>query len=191
MSLFVGLFVVGGALAVGAAGRAIMLRTARRVRRREEPPPACDAPLAGLGFSVEIGDVVSLGGEELWLEGGWLLREGRDPIAALLPLREATLLAEPAPRARLYRLEPVELGASGEPAASLELGGARFERLRRLPVELEPLGRGLDPPWPNALFVEYRAASGAVLCVLSRGGSARAWQGRPVADDELERWGRA
>jgi hypothetical protein len=191
VSPLVGLIVVGGALAVGVAGRALTLRLARRVRRREEPPPARDAPLGALGFGIEIGEVISLGGEELWLEGGWVLSEGREPVAALLPLREATLLALPAPRARLYRLAPVELRVDGEPPASVESGGARYDRVRRLPVELEPVGRGSDPPWSNALFVEYRDSSGAVLCVLSHDGASRVWQGRLVADDELERWGRA
>lgn len=191
MSLVAGVLVAGGVLAVGAAGRGLMRHIARRARRREVPPPCRGAaPLGRLGFGVEIGDVISLGAEELWLEGGWLLSEGAEPVAVVLPMREATLLALPGPQQQLYRLTPLSAGDFGG-ASSVESGGVRFERARRLPVELEPVGRGSDPPYKSAVLAEYRAPSGDTLWALDRDGAGLAWQGRRVRDDELERWGRA
>lgn len=188
MSLLVtALLVGGGALAAGVAARAIARRRRSAVPPAQPPPPR--TRLADAGFTVEHGDVVSALGKEAWLEHGWLLAEAGQPVAAVLMATDAVIVALPKPRTRLYWLAPVTLGLPGDPPSTLEHGGVRYERARRVPVEIEPLGGSPDPPWTSALLLEYRGLAGEALWALSHGQSTLAWRGRVVEDSELENWG--
>jgi hypothetical protein len=191
VSLLVTAIIVGGGALVAGIGARIAL--ARRARRQSEDEvaeePAKASRLAIAGFAFEQGDVISIAGRELWLEHGWLLAEGDDPIAALLFAREAVVLAEPRPRGRVCRLHEVELRMPGDPPSALDHGGARYERARRLPVAIERLPQSPEPPWPNALLCEYRGLGGEVLWVLLHAGTCRAWAGFFVAEHEIEHWG--
>ena len=183
-----------------AAGGAVLLAGGLRLWRRRQQRDAASASrdrtsasplLAPSQFLVALGDVVTVAGQELWLTEGWLLREAGEPVAALLFSREAALLALPLPRSKLYLLQRQPVQLSGEPPTALDLGDWHFERIRRLPVEVEALGRNLEPPCRFATLGEYRGLDRQVLWLLVSEACARAWRGRCVEDCELECWGSA
>ncbi len=188
MSLLATLLVVGG----GAVVAAVLARRRRRPVAAERDDSA-SAPASELAdFPVALGDVISVGGEEAWLEHGWLLEESGAAVAALLFAGRVIVLALPAPRSLVYWLSALDAPPfAGEPPSSLDLDGEHLERARRLPVAVRALGRAPDPPWDSALLAEYRALGGGVLWMLARGDRALAWRGRRVDDSELENWGRA
>jgi hypothetical protein len=64
-----------------------------------------------------------------------------------------------------------------------------FERVRRLPVRVEPLEKSPPLPWDEAMLSEYRGLATDALFVLGNAGRIRAWQGRLVGESEIERWG--
>jgi hypothetical protein len=154
-------------------------------RASEADPPRS----AVAGFRVNLGDVISVRGNELWLEQGWLLRESEESFAQVLFAREATLVALPEPHAALFWLEPVTLAWPAEPPPSIDVAGLRHERARRVPVEVEALGETQDPPWTSALVAEYRALDGEVVWALGRAGAFKSWRGRRLDPSEIEHWG--
>ncbi len=189
------LLVAGGAMTFGAIGRAARRRRARSPERVESAPRSskrtrAPAKLMASGFSVEAGDVISVAGEELWLEHAWLLSEGGDAVAAVLFADEATVVAVPAPRSALYRLERVALEVPLEAPSSLDSRGVRFERAIRRPVRVEPFPGAPDPPFVDGVLAEYRALGGESLWLVAHAQSVLAWQGRRVQDGDLERWGK-
>jgi hypothetical protein len=143
-------------------------------------------PTRSIGFAP--GDVVSLDGHEHWLEGAWLLSELGMPVVALFFASDATLAVAAAPRTDLLRLEVCELLVTAAPFY-LEHEGTRFERERRLPVELTSFGVAPELLADQALFLEYRALGGDALLVLSS--DTWSWAGRGSRADKshLERWG--
>lgn len=191
MSLIVTAIIVGGgALAAGIGARVALARRARRQSKAESTrQPAAPSRLAAAGFAFEQGDVISIAGRELWLEHGWLLAEGDDPIAALMFAREAVVLSEPRPRSRVCRLSEIKLRMPGDPPSALDHAGSRYERARRLPVAIERLPDSPEPPWTDALLTEYRGLGGEVLWALVAEGTCRAWAGFFVAEHEIEHWG--
>lgn len=190
MSLVIAAIVAGGALFGGGA-----LAWLRRKRPGTSKKPPASSPkskpsaLATRGFDLELGDVVEIGGRELWLEQGWLLTEGDDAVVAMFSAKEATLVTLPAPSQASYLLDAVELTFPGDPPLTLESAGIRFERVRRLPVRCEPLDKSPPLPWDQAILSEYRGLATDVLFVLGNAGRIRAWQGRLVGESEIERWG--
>lgn len=125
------------------------------------------------GFPCRLGDVVvRASGEEAWLAGALLLSD-RAPLAVLFVAPDAgcdrALLVRPAPSGELVWLGPVSaasLGLGAEPPASVEQGGDRFDRVRRLPVRVERLGSGAPDIGPTAIFAEYKSLSAVRLVVL-------------------------
>jgi hypothetical protein len=182
--------IVGGAL-FGGGTFAWFLRKKKATKARTVAPAATErpSPLASRGFAMELGDVVEIGGRELWLEEGWILSEGDDAVIALFAAKEATLVTLPAPSKASYLLDSVELAFAGDPPLTLESGGVRFERVRRLPVRVETLEKSSPLPWEEALLSEYRGLATDALFVLGNAGRVRAWQGRLVGESEIERWG--
>ena len=187
MSLIAVALVVGG----GAVVAAVLARRRRRASpsASEEPAPASEPGL--VGFPVAIGDVISVGSEEAWLEHAWLLEESGSAVAAVLFAGKVVVLALPAPRSAVYWLSALESPAfAGEPPPSLDVEGEHLDRARRIPVSVRALGRAPDPPWESALLAEYRALGGGVLWMLARSARALSWRGRRLEDSELENWGR-
>ncbi len=190
MSLILTAALIGGALAaVGATVRWARSKKSPAPRPAEAPEKAA-SPLSAAGFSVDLGDVISIDGRELWLERGWALSEGGELVAAVLFTDSEVIVALPAPEPRMSLLRETELSLPEDPPASLEAAGARYERVRRLPVEAAALGDTPPPPWPSALLCEYRGLGGEQLWVVGHGDFSRAFVGRAVTDDEFEMWGK-
>lgn len=169
-----------------------------RRRRRAEPPgtdaqpaPAVERerPLSSRGFRVELGDVLEIAGQELWLERGWLLAEGDQPVMALLFSAAHTLVVEPGEPARLTLARELELELPATVPSALEVGGVRFERARRLPVTVTALGPTPAPPFDEAVITELRGLAGDVLYVLGHQGFCKAYQGRAVQSSDVTLWG--
>lgn len=191
--LLTALLIAGsGALVAGATARALSQVKRRREQRSSASAAVTseDDRMTSAGFAVAVGDVISIGTREAWLEHGWLLTETGVPVAAVLFCREGTVVALPAPRRTLYWLEDESLELPGEPPPALDVDGVRYERALRLPVDVEPLGTAPDPPWQAAVLAEYRGLGGESLFTLGRAQAVRAWRGTRVEPSELERWGR-
>lgn len=194
MSLVLAAVLVGGgALLAGVAG---FIRKGQRassvVNKQSEAaalPAAAPTPLRSAGFEIELGDVIEVSGRELWLEQAWLLSEANDPVAAVFEASEAIVLSLPPPASTLYLLEEVSLPLPEETPSSIESRGVRFERVRRLPVQLTPLGKSVPLPWNEGLLSEYRGLGGDALWVLGRGKHCRVWQGRALLASDVVRWG--
>ena len=154
------------------------------------PPPAgadtstkparrtAEGPQAHLtGFPCQLGDVVMrLTGEEAWLAGGLVLSE-EGPVAALFVAPEAgrdcAIYARPQPREAIFWLEPLDPGAvlvGGEPPSSVEHGGIRFDRARRLPLRPKRIGVGAPDVGDAVVLAEY-ASAGAERLLVMRGSS--------------------
>lgn len=140
-------------------------------------------------FGLSPGDVVSVDAREHWLEGAWLLEEIDLPIAAFFFASDAALGVLAAPRTDLFALAACELDIARDPPLSLEHAGTRFERARRVPVELTSFGSAPALPGRHALFLEYRALGQEALLILALGSRASAWLGTSLDWARVERWG--
>ena len=74
---------------------------------------------------------------------------------------------------------------------SLCLRDRTYERVSRLPVQVEMLGRTVEPPCRSAILGEYRGTEGEAFWLLAGDQCARAWRARRIEDHELECWGSA
>ena len=166
------------------------------------PPPAPTAPPADApkkperrtaegpqahldGFPCQLGDVlIRLTGEEAWLAGGIVLSE-EGPVAALFVAPDAghdcAIYARPQPREAIFWLEPLDPGAvlvGGEPPTSVEHGGIRFDRVRRLPLRPKRIGIGAPDVGDAVVLAEYSSAGSERLLVMrSASGASHAFRG--------------
>ncbi|HEY8078385.1 MAG TPA: hypothetical protein VIF62_29855 [Labilithrix sp.] len=154
-----------------------------------------DAPEVLEGFPCQLGDVLMrMTGEEAWLAGGLVLAE-EVPVAALWVAPEAghdvAIYARPKPRDVVYWLAPLDPGAvlvAGEPPTSVEHGGVRFDRVRRLPLRPKRVGVGAPDVGDAVIVAEYASAgSDRILVVKSTTGQpARAWRGVELEPSSFE-----
>ncbi len=187
MSLLLATFAaLGGLTAAGLAWRG--WRGRRRKNDAAGAVPAASR-LAAAGFELELGDVVSSGGSEAWIEHGWILCEGDETVAAVLRASEVTLVVTPPPGSRVFWLQAIDIDHPDDPPATVAHDGARYERASRVPVRVEALGTSPDPPWRSAILAEYRALDGATIWTLGAAGLVSAWAGRRVDPGDFERWG--
>lgn len=141
------------------------------------------------GFVCQLGDVlVRVTGEEAWLAGGVVFSE-EIPVAVLFVAPDAVhdcAIYVRASRGSLLWLEPLDPSAllvGGEPPSSVEHGGVRFERTRRLPLRPRRIGVGAPNLGDAVVVAEYASAGSERLLVLkSNAGEVRAYRGL-----ELER----
>jgi hypothetical protein len=184
------LLVAGGAMIGALAARALGRRRVSMAADDERARAALSSREQTPGLAV--GDVVSVRGEHAWLEGGWMLYEGSRRVGAVLFAPELVLVEAAGPRPAWYKAWPAALGIATtlpEPPASLEHDGERFERRRRIPVRIEPLGEAPAPPGEAALFAEYYGLSGDCLWMVRSALATAAFRGARLRDEELERWG--
>jgi hypothetical protein len=141
------------------------------------------------GFPCQLGDVLMrLTGEEAWLAGGLVLSEDA-PVAALFVAPDAghdcAIYVRPRPREAVYWMAPLDPSlvlVGGEPPSSVEQGGIRFDRVRRLPLRPKRVGVGAPDVGDAVVLAEYASAGSERLLVM-RGstGTSHAYRG-----DELE-----
>jgi hypothetical protein len=159
---------------------------AKKPAKRQLPPgnvPHLD------GFPCQLGDVIMrLTGEEAWLAGGVVLSE-EVPVAALFVAPDAghdcAIYVRPKPREAVVWCEPLDANAvlvGGEPPSSIEQGGIRFDRVRRLPLRPRRVGVGAPDLGDAVVVAEYASAGAERLLVFkATSGTTRAYRG-----DELE-----
>jgi hypothetical protein len=197
VSLLIDAVVVVGGLAVA---RWIVKRVRRRDRAGDgAPEPGRDAgatPPRELlaGFACKLGDVVLRSAErdEAWLAGALVFLEDK-PVAALFSAPEAggdrAIFVRAARGAGIAWLAPLAPGAlvvPKEPPHALELDGVRFERARRLPVDVKRIGTGSPDVGGRAVVAEYSGPSGARLVVVAGANAALAWKGTALAEGEYD-----
>lgn len=136
------------------------------------------------GFPCQLGDVVMrVTGEEAWLAGGLVLSEDA-PVAILFVAPDAghdcAIYVTPRPREALLWLSPLDPTAvlvGGEPPTSVEHGGVRFERERRLPLRPRRLGVGAPDVGDSVIVAEYASTGAERLVVLKTPVGSRAYRG--------------
>jgi hypothetical protein len=189
------------AAVAASAGYFASRRTAKAELRKAADSATNKSPKAGLpaakplaGFAIELGDVISSGGEERWVSGAIAAREqtvvmvlffapeGREHwvvVAYLLPERD------------ILWLRPVEVVSPAEPPATLEIGEFTMHRKSRVPVKFERLGQGTPDVESTGIVATYSAGAREVAIVLTSGGQCLAWSGRRVDASDYERMGKS
>lgn len=172
-------------------GETASAATAREKEKKTQAARAAQGPHPHLdGFPCQLGDVlIRLTGEEAWLAGGLVLSEER-PVAALFVAPEAVedcaIYARPLPREAVYwmtPLDPAALLVGGEPPSSVEHGGIRFDRVRRLPLRPRRIGVGAPDVGDAVVLAEYASAGSERLLVMrGTSGVSHAYRG-----EELDR----
>ncbi len=133
----------------------------------QPPAPSLDA------FPCKLGDVVLRStGDEAWLAGALVLREGEEPAVILFFSPEAgadrVVLARPGAKELLWLTEEKSVAVPlGEPPTALEVGTERYERRRRLPLRAERVGSGAPDLGREVLFAEYTGLGDDCLVVLA------------------------
>ena len=164
--------------------------------------PSLDDRLRGLPCT--LGDVVVLAhGEEAWLTGAVVFRErapqedhagdaGRTVGALFLATErgpERAVYARPAPLLSLEWLWAVTDGSVSMGAdlpSSVEIEGERFQRSRRLPLDLICVGTGAPDLGPSGTVGEYEGGAGATLLVIIGAQTTRVWRGRRLEGGMFE-----
>ncbi len=164
-------------------------------KKPEKPKRTAEGPQAHLeGFPCQLGDVLMrMTGEEAWLAGGLVLAE-EGPVAALFVApdagRDCAIYARPQPREGIFWLEPLDPGAvlvGGEPPTSVEHGGIRFDRVRRLPLRAKRIGVGAPDVGDAVVLAEYASAGAERLLVMrSTSGTSNAYRGVELEPSSYE-----
>lgn len=185
--------VVCGVAAGRLIGRALRAR-ARRPQVAPSPEPApSDAGEPFERFPCRLGDVIVRHAErdEAWLAGALLFTEDC-PVAALFVAPEV-----PEDRAVFARDEQTEIvwlkpePGAGElsgrkPPNTLECGGVRFERKRRLPVRVRRLGARAPAVGATAIVAEYAGPGAQRLVVVAGTDATFAWRGVELLQSEYD-----
>jgi hypothetical protein len=141
------------------------------------------------GFVCQLGDVIMrMTGEEAWLAGALVLSEDV-PISVLFVAPDAghdlVVYVKAAPNQGIYWLEPLDPSAilvGGAPPSSVEHGGVRFDRARRLPLRPARIGAGAPDAGDAVMVAEYVSAAAERLVVL-KANSGRTYAYRGVELD--------
>lgn len=140
-----------------------------------------------------LGDVVVAEGEERWLAGGALAKEGDKVVAAVFfapeGSRTKTVVAFARPRRDVLWLAPARADSPAEPPASCEIDGSPMTRRGRLPVTLSRHGQGVPALGEVGILAEYEGGADEVAVVLTSEGRSYAWSGRRLAPGDYDRLG--
>jgi hypothetical protein len=145
-------------------------------------------------FPCKLGDVVVrvVERDEAWLAGALVFLEER-PIAALFVAPEAggdrAIFVRDAAGVGLTWLSPLPAGAlslAKEPPHSLEHEGARFERVRRLPVRVARFGSGAPSVGDRAVVSEYGGPGTQRVVIVAGDERTIAWRGVDLAPTEYD-----
>lgn len=196
---------LAGLVCAGTSGVVLVSRWLARRRTEEETVAAKDdapvakkkeeAPRVSLeGFTCQLGDVLMrLTGEEAWLAGGVVLSE-EIPVAVLFVAPDAghdrAIYVRARPRGGVFWLDPLdpkEVLVGGEPPSSVEHGGIRFDRTRRLPLRPRRIGVGAPDLGDAVVAAEYASAGAERLLVLkANSGVVRAYRGFELDEGAFE-----
>lgn len=177
-------------------------------KRETPPPPVSDAKKSGdrtpgpakaqmkRAFEVTplaLGDVVLAEGEERWLAGAIVAREGDKVVAAVFFAPEGAKIKVVAAFARPRRdvgwLSPARVDSPSEPPASIEIDGSPMTRRGRLPVTLASHGQGVPKIGDTGILAEYEGGADDVALLLTTNGQALAWRGRKLEEGAYDRLG--
>jgi hypothetical protein len=202
--LLVDVALVGGGILLGRwLVRSMRARSAAATPANADAKDAAGPPVDPLaGFPCKLGDVLTrtAEGDEAWLAGALVFEEER-PVAALFIAPEAggdrAILVRPAPGggasgADFTWLAPLRVRdlpgvvESHEPPHSLEHGGVRYERTRRLPVKVTRIGTGAPSLGPQGIVAEYSGAGSERLLVVACGAQTLAWTGVALGERDYE-----
>ena len=159
-------------------------KTSKRAPKRKVEGPSAHLD----GFPCQLGDVIMrITGEEAWLAGGVVLSE-EEPVAALFVAPDAghdcAIYVRPRPRESVFWMQPLDPGAvlvGGEPPSSVEHGGIRFDRVRRLPLRPKRIGVGAPDVGDSVILAEYASTGSERLLVMrSTTGSSFAYRGEEL-----------
>jgi len=162
-------------------------------KRRARPAVQGERPRLD-GFVCQLGDVLMrITGEEAWLAGGVVLSEDV-PVAVLFVAPDAVhdraIYVRARPRGGLFWLEPLDPSAvlvGGEPPSSVEHGGVRFDRVRRLPLRPRRVGVGAPDVGDAVVVAEYASAGAERLVVLkANSGLVAAYRGLELEEGSYE-----
>jgi hypothetical protein len=144
-------------------------------------------------FPCQLGDVVVRTAErdEAWLAGA-LLFEDQTPIAVLFVAPEAgsdrAIFAFESHRGLTW-LAPFaseDPSSAGDPPSTIEHGGIRFERERRVAVSVTRLGSGAPSVGEHAVVAEYRAAGAERIVVVAGADRTLRWIGVALEEREYD-----
>jgi hypothetical protein len=157
---------------------------AAKKKKGKKAAAAPDDDEAFEGFPCRLGDVVmGVGGDEAWLAGALVLSE-ETPTAVLFIAPDAggdrALWVRRSMTSDILWMLPIppgELAVGAEPPSSLEHAGERYERVRRLPLNVERHGTGAPDMGDQVVVAEYKSLPGTKLLVMVGPGGTRAWHG--------------
>lgn len=200
------LAVVGAALAVATAAGYLAARGRNASKKTEPALPKTKRPAPGKpkasqpsepspfdGLPLGLGDVVSAQGEERWLCGVLLAKEGDKIVGALFLAPEgaqtkAVYVFAP-PKRDILWLSPIQVAASGEPPATLEMESALMTRRARFPVAIERMGQGTPSIGSSALWALYEGTTGRAAIVIADGPAVFAYWGERLEPSQYDRMG--
>lgn len=161
---------------------------------KKNAPAALPAAKPLEGFPLELGDVISSGGEERWLSGAILARE-QAVVTVLFFAPEGkehwVVVTHPLPERDIFWLRPVEVVSPAEPPAALEIGEITMQRKSRLPVRFERIGQGTPDIGSTGILATYTAGAREVAIVVTSGEQCLAWSGRRIDSSDYERMGKS
>ncbi len=161
------------------------------VKKAKEPAGSTPSPFDGLPLA--LGDVVSAQGEERWLCGALVLREGEKVKGVLFVAPEgakthAVAVFSP-PRRDVLWLSPLEVTAPAEPPASLEFGNVLMTRKARFPCVIERMGQGAPQVSGTVLWALYEGDAGEAGILIADGPKLYAFRGMRLEPDQYDRMG--
>lgn len=168
---------------------------ARQMRKHAEAPqaernatPAPASPYEGLPLA--LGDVVSADGEERWLTGAVIAREGEQLVAVVFFAPEGAaydaVAVLPPPSRSIGWLSPAELTCPSEPPANIELDGRVYARRARWPVAFERAGQGAPSLGQTGFAAAYEASERAMALILTSSGRTIALYGKRYDEGEYD-----
>lgn len=187
--------VSAGALGEGdakrGAGRRGALSSSSKKKGVEPSLESKDSAFDGLPLA--LGDVVSANGEERWLCGALVAREGERVVGVLFVAPEgaqtkAVAVFSP-PRRDILWLSPVGVAVPSEPPATLEIASVMMMRRARFPVVVERLGQGAPSVGAMVLWALYEGAAGESALLIVDGSAVHAFSGVRLEPNQYDRMG--
>jgi hypothetical protein len=191
----VSLFVLTvAALAAASAGYVAARQMRKHAEAAEDERASAAAPRSPYeGLPLALGDVVSADGDERWLTGAVIAREGEELVAVVFFAPEGAVhdavAVLPPPSRSIGWLSPAELTCPSEPPASIELGGKVYARRARWPVAFECAGQGAPALGATGFLAIYDAGERAMALVLTASGRTVALHGRRYDEGEYDSLG--